>query len=292
MLLSEHYLDGYTRTLAGCCEAVGVPYVEAHRALLEARGAAALLRVYLEAEPDASWWGEVRDAANVICWPSGLSASGKRLSRGASAIGSDSMDSVIRALERVVEPPYHSGYFALVDRVLADGKVTLTERRALDDFAFARGLSREDITSLNRSYMMAVVRACTDDQILTQAEKARIIQFATLLEVDALDLTALLAIAVRDSFAVDGAVALRPHDEIVLTGMSDAEKSELANVAEGLGLAVWPRVRRGCTVVVARDAESQSGKARSARELGIPVVDVSMFEASVERLRGLRNASE
>jgi len=38
------------------------------------------------------------------------------------------------------------------------------------------------------------------------------------------------------------------------------------------GLVVWPTVKRGVVALIAQDPGSGSGKARKAREYGIPVV--------------------
>ena len=43
-------------------------------------------------------------------------------------------------------------------------------------------------------------------------------------------------------------------------------------MAEARGLVVWPAVRRGVVAVIAQDPGNGSGKARKAREYGIPVV--------------------
>jgi len=59
---------------------------------------------------------------------------------------------------------------------------------------------------------------------------------------------------------------------VVFTGMSEARERELTAVAEARGLVVWPAVKRGVVAVIAQDPGSGSGKARKAREYGIPVV--------------------
>ena len=54
--------------------------------------------------------------------------------------------------------------------------------------------------------------------------------------------------------------------------MSEARKRELSLIAEARGLVVWPNVKKGVAAVIAQDPGSGSGKARKAREYGIPVV--------------------
>jgi DNA polymerase-3 subunit epsilon len=59
---------------------------------------------------------------------------------------------------------------------------------------------------------------------------------------------------------------------VVFTGISEARKRELRELAEARGLVVWPNVKRGVAAVIAKDPGSGSVKARKAREYGIPVV--------------------
>ena len=112
---------------------------------------------------------------------------------------------------------------------------------------------------------------CADDQ-LTREERALVIQLAGLLDLRDLEVEALLARAEGLVSRVVSAVELKPGDLVVLTGMSEARKRELTAAAEARGLVVWPAVKRGVVAVIAQDPGSGSGKARMAREYGIPVV--------------------
>jgi DNA polymerase III subunit epsilon len=112
---------------------------------------------------------------------------------------------------------------------------------------------------------------CADDQ-LTHQERALVIQLAGLLDLRDLEVEALLARAEGLVSRVVTEVELKPGDLVVLTGMSEARKRELTALAEARGLVVWPSVKRGVVAVIAQDPGSGSGKARKAREYGIPVV--------------------
>ena len=60
---------------------------------------------------------------------------------------------------------------------------------------------------------------------------------------------------------------------IQLAGLLDLRDLEVeARKARAEGLVVWPAVKRGVVAVIAQDPGSGSGKARKAREHGIPVV--------------------
>jgi len=93
---------------------------------------------------------------------------------------------------------------------------------------------------------------CADDQ-LTHQERALVIQLAELLDLRDLEVEALLARA-------EGLVS-RVVTEVELTALTEVR-----------GPVVWPSVKRGVVAVIAPDPGSGSGKARKARENGIPVV--------------------
>jgi DNA polymerase III subunit epsilon len=99
-------------------------------------------------------------------------------------------------------------------------------------------------------YMPRLLVATVGDAALADArptaeERAVIIQLAGLFDLADLEVEALLA---------------------------EARARELTALAEARGLVVWPAVKRGVVAVIAQDPGSGSGKARKARESGIPAV--------------------
>ncbi|WNM26391.1 hypothetical protein RN607_09270 [Demequina capsici] len=157
--------------------------------------------------------------------------------------------------------------------VVLDRRISAAERVALSSLAGALGLGAGDVARLNRRYLLGVVDAVCADHVLTADDRAAIIQLAGLLDLEELEVEALLTSAEGRVSSVAGDVELRPGDRIVLTGMSMDRKRELTVLAEARGLVVWPNVTKRVRAVVAQDPASQSGKARKAREYGIPVVD-------------------
>jgi DNA polymerase-3 subunit epsilon len=120
---------------------------------------------------------------------------------------------------------------------------------------------------------------CADDQ-LTREERALVIQLAGLLDLRDLEVEALLARAKGLVSRVVSEVELKPGDLVVLTGMSEARKRVVTAVAEARGLVVWPALKKGVVAVIAQDPGSGSGKARKAREYGIPVVGEGMLNGN------------
>ncbi|TGJ96138.1 DNA polymerase III, partial [Actinotalea fermentans ATCC 43279 = JCM 9966 = DSM 3133] len=78
--------------------------------------------------------------------------------------------------------------------------------------------------------------------------------------------------------------ALARGDEIVLTGAMTRPREDWEREARGAGLAPWPNVTKRTRVVIAADPDSLSGKARTARRYGIPVVSERVFEELLGRV--------
>ena len=76
---------------------------------------------------------------------------------------------------------------------------------------------------------------------------------------------------------------LHRGDRLVLTGAMNRSRDEWIYLLEGLGLVIWPTVTMQVRLVVAADIDSESTKARKARDYGIPIVDEDWLE------RALRN---
>ncbi len=267
---------GAPAKLGDCCAHFGVELTDAHAALADAEATAALLAAYMRASGERRMWDEWLAFGETMLWPApprlGTAPVWRGFARELTAPGSDLMDRVAGSFERVEGLEGADEYLDLLDRVLLDRKISTAERRALDGMAAALGLTADDVARLNRHYMLGVVDAvCADDQ-LTGEERALVIQLAGLLDLRDLEVEALLARAEALVSRVVADVELKPGDLVVFTGMSEARKRELKALAEARGLVVWPTVKKGVVAVIAQDPGSGSGKARKAREYGIPVV--------------------
>lgn len=69
-----------------------------------------------------------------------------------------------------------------------------------------------------------------------------------------------------------GAFSVLPGATVVLTGDMSRPRSELEAALTSAGYRVAGAVSKKVSLVVAADPDSLSGKARKAREYGIPVV--------------------
>jgi len=76
---------------------------------------------------------------------------------------------------------------------------------------------------------------------------------------------------------VAGTFALNHGDLVVFTGEMSRPRSEWEEISAGRGLVPHRAVTKKVELVVAADPDSLSGKARKARDYGIPVVTEDGF---------------
>lgn len=99
-----------------------------------------------------------------------------------------------------------------------------------------------------------------------------------------------VAVMIEATAGTVATVADRPRftlargDAIVLTGAMTRPREDWEREARAAGLAPWPNVTKRTRVVIAADPDSLSGKARTARRYGIPVVSERVFEELLGRV--------
>lgn len=263
---------GAPANLGECCAAFGIALTDAHAALADAEATASLLAAYMRASSDRRTWDAWLAYGETVRWPAPPRLATRPMPRGSTGAGSDTLRQVAHSFARVDGLDGADEYLDLLDRVLEDRKISVPERRALDGMAASLGLGEADIARLNRHYMLGVLDAVAADDRLTSEERALLIQLAGLLDLADLEVEALLTRAEDMVSHVAVGADLKPGDLVVFTGMPEDRKRELTALAVARGLVVWPNVKKGVAAVIAQDVGSDSGKARKAREYGIPVV--------------------
>jgi DNA polymerase-3 subunit epsilon len=175
--------------------------------------------------------------------------------------------------------PEANSYIALLDRALLDRQLSRHEQDELVAVAQMMGLSREEALAIHRYYLNALGKLALADGQVTSEEHADLRDVATMLGLDDDDLED--ALHSVDDVVVGcevSAFCLSLGDAVVFTGESpDADRADLEYQAKSLGLRVTGAVSGKTTLVVAADPDSISGKARKARELGLPIVDYPTY---------------
>ncbi|MCI2959223.1 DNA polymerase III subunit epsilon [Agromyces atrinae] len=285
MRLAADIIPGSGRSLADCCAAFDIELDGAHRALVDAQATARLLGEYIAAT-DAGFWHPYLDRAASGRWLSATSSPdvGTRWrARGSDATAPEGF--LTRIVERMPDlsgPAEHREYLALLDQCLLDRHLSVHESNELVRRADVLGVSRSTCQRLHREYFDLLVSVAWSDGVLDTNEIADLASVAQLLSLPAEVVTTALvsrpSVTVTDS--APSAFALTPGDVVVITGELSRPRDDWHAELVLRGFVPRPAITKAVTLVVAADPDSLSGKARKARDYGIPIVD----EAGLVRL--------
>ena len=284
MQLAREFLPGTGRSLSDCCAAYGIDLTGAHRASVDAFATAELLGCYIEGAADSSLWADVLEQASDYRWPN-VSAPVlpwfARPDREQEQRASDFLERITTRLPEITGPAEHQEYLALLDRCLLDRHLSAHEAQALVLLAEELGLSRRRCELLHTEYFDVLARIAWADGILTTEEMADLVDVANLLDIeaDALD-AALEAPAPTLVMLPTTHFELRLGDFVVLTGEMARQRNDWEAELLARGFTPKSAVTKKVTLLVAADPDSLSGKARKARDYGIPIVG----EAALARL--------
>lgn len=293
MQLARDFLPGAGRSLSDCCAALDIDLVDAHRASVDALATAQLLDAYIESTDDREFWFSHISAALDQGWPPASVISVEWMPRPSFA---HPVEVTVQSfLGRItIKMPEYAGpaeclnYLALLDACLLDRHLSAHEAEALVALAEDLGIDRATVGTLHLEYFDQLTKVAWADGVLTTAEMADLVEVGNLLDIptatmaEAFDqplasvdpLAELVEAPLRQTFT------LTPGDLIVLTGEMTRPRSDWDDHLLSLGFTPWNAVTKKIKLLVAADPDSLSGKARKARDYGIPIVD----EAGLERL--------
>lgn len=171
-------------------------------------------------------------------------------------------------------------YIELLDVALSDLSLTHDERRELGALASYLGLDDAAVTRAHREFVNGLIDAAVEDSIVTDQELDQLHRAAALLDVD----TRLVARRTDHLRTAASTYDLTPGVSICFTGQARGDDGGLVDretqiqIAKTHGLTVVDSVTKsGTDLLVAADGDSRSGKAKKARQYGIPVVAFTEF---------------
>jgi DNA polymerase III subunit epsilon len=285
MAMAQQYLRSPSRSLAACCASVGIRQGTAHSALYDAQAAAELLAHMIRLAGQPEPWSHLFTDRHV--WPVLPDSCGRTQQRGAlDARPQDFLARLVDRLPAVRDVPHADDYLALLDRALLDRHLSASEQDALIDLAESLGISFDTAMALHRRYLDALAQAAWQDDVVTDTERQDLLRVSGLLGLSADDVDAALRDAATSTESQPwGRFRLHTGDVVVFTGQLDGDREEWERRAVAAGLRVTGSgVTRRTRLVVAADPDSLSGKARKARQYGIPIVTASAFEAMLGQL--------
>jgi DNA polymerase-3 subunit epsilon len=270
------------RRLDECCAAAGVTLVEAHSAGGDAFATAQLLELYMRSISDQQYWNAwLASAAHYgpyavdpsIHWTARTEVFEQDQSFVEHLVGS--LTSTRLGAQLNVD------YLALLDRALLDRVVSVSEASALEELAKGLDLTSDDVRIAHRAYFDGLVTAAWEDHVLSTDEVAEISAAGELLAIDPDTIaTSLAAAPVTAAPLLTTAFHLTPGDIVVLTGEMSKPREVWVDALTRLGLIVKNNVVKKTKLLVAADPDSLSGKAKTARDYGITIVN----EAGLEKL--------
>lgn len=283
--------------LEDCCARLGIINADAHSALSDAHATAVLLERYMGMVPDWPGWHHALDNAASLAWPEVNLPSQPWLARISHRDGDGRnmslLDHIVATAPGSPVPDAEKTYRGLLDRFLVNQRLSRHELHALAQAAADLRLGRDDCARIHGRYMSALAQSAWDDGMMAYAERDQLHRIADVLGVAAPEPSGrngrIAATSSRHAHDSQPTVAnanplrfrLREGDHIVLTGQMGRLRAEWVDLLTALGIVVAPSVTRRVKLLVAADVDSESTKARKARDYGIPIVGEDWLERAV-----------
>ncbi|MGB3375025.1 MAG: exonuclease domain-containing protein [Microbacterium sp.] len=275
--------------LGDVCAALEIEHASAHAALGDARATAQILAVLLRAAGHSTQW-EADSMKAIFPLSADGSATVPRAPRTlAAAAPMAFIDTAELPLwERVSIPVDTSDaasavYLDMLTRVLEDGLISAGEFSRLDAIIEVAHLSRERIVVLHASYLSAAYLEALADGHVSENERRELAQIATILDLRIPEIPEEAAPVPKMRSESTGAPSttgtpftLAPGARVVFTGTMSRPRESWASALADAGF-ITGSVTKNCAVLIAEDPASQSGKAKTARAHGIPIVTEGEF---------------
>ncbi len=171
-------------------------------------------------------------------------------------------------------------YLDALDRCLDDAVLSPDEQIWLIETAATLKMSDASRLQLHQRYLDLLIEQIHADGLVTEQERDLCQRISEALDLKSPDLKD--ADDPTGESSLESGVALPPGAGICFTGTaqvagSQISRASLEEITRHAGFTVVPNVTKRCGLLVAADPMSQSGKARSARNLGIAIISVAEF---------------
>jgi DNA polymerase-3 subunit epsilon len=193
---------------------------------------------------------------------------------------SDSLKKIRSFAEKVPFPTSDEKYIAyllILNMAMEDLILSKEEEGELASWAEDLDISRLEIATLHQGFFDSFVQAALRDGVITLQEREMIELVGKALSVPiVIPETPQLIQANSENLAIGKRVCFTGK-ATGLTGET-IDREDLEALAARVGLHPAKDVtKRGCDILVAADESTMSGKAKKARDWGIPVISVQKF---------------
>jgi len=272
LIASRNLLPGTADSLAATCDALDIETIDAHSALGDAR---MTMKIFGKLSEDGQEVIKARVNYNKNLNPARV------LQREAFKRVPDDAIERIKAFTKKIPFPTSDerfvAYLLLLNMAMQDLVISKEEEAELNHWADDLGVSTAQVETLHRGYLASFIQAALRDGVITMQEREMIelVANALHLPVEIPDSPQLIQ-ANQDSLSVGKRVCFT-GEAFGLSG-STIQRSDLEALAAKVGLhPVKDVTKKGCDILVAADEATMSGKAKKAKEWGIPVISVEKF---------------
>ncbi len=259
--------------LIAACQRHGILLDSQHRALADARATATLARKVLDDEPEyhsiaPAAFGRVQHRPGI-----------RTLRRETLDAGVSEMARVVSLCRYPSSDENLLQYLDALDWVLDDNHIDEQEHAAIAELASILGISGRQREQAHRAYLQSIIAAVERDGIVTESERALVSGIA--------DNLGIVDVPIPDVTDLPQASGLRAGMRVCFTGSAVIRGVAVArdflemSAAQAGMQPVASVTKKNCDVLVAADSSSQSGKARTARKYGIPVLSAEEFLSAV-----------
>jgi DNA polymerase-3 subunit epsilon len=267
-----------SRKLSHCCEHFGIPLGNLHSALDDARMAAQLLSKLLESTdihglPEPFEMRPANGPTKAPLHRSPISVNNPKIDR---AITRHSNQMPAKPAKGQVSTATVSQYLNLLDAVMQDEFLDEEEVKALEELATLLKLDLNAMALLNSAHIHNLCRTAMSDQIVTEDERRHIRAVAELLQVT--DWEQILDGPQKPSEPTNvGEGSSLAGLRVCFTGTMNLSREECHNQAKQHGLLVQDNVTKKLDILVVADQNSESSKARKAREYSVRIINEAAF---------------
>lgn len=272
MIASRRLLAGSGDSLAATCAELGIKTLKAHSALGDARMTMQIFQQLMEDDQEVS--------PAFVEYKRELNPTRVLVREAFQPEPDDALDRIRAFTQKVPFPTSDEKYVAyllILNMAMQDLVISQSEQSELDHWANDLGISDKELINLHQAYLDSFVQAALRDGVITIQEREMIESVGKALK---------LPVSIPDSPQPIQANEddLSVGKRVCFTGEASGfsgtiiNRGDLEALAAKVGLhPVRDVTKKGCDILVAADTSTMSGKAKKAKDWGIPVISVEKF---------------
>lgn len=276
--LSSHIFGSRAQSLGWLASQFGLENENAHAALSDAKLTADIFRELMTSSHEVRSEVSSVGLANHPKFDSGNSVSLKK--RPNANVKMEGLAYILESAPPLGLSVDLSDYISLVLRSLQDQNFSAFELNEIEDLARRQGLSKIEILKANELVLNHLASIFWADGVLSTSERDFLHRASELLGVTDFQPEKVSDLPYQPENAQ---LNLFQNKTVLLTGFQPAEKTELLSVIRELDLILANSFSKKVDVVVARDPDTQSTKAKAARKSGVPVLGRAYLDFLVSK---------